>query len=127
MPKKKSKTSPPAGDAPEAGLLPEEYESFLTEIKERIRTSQLRASVAINRELIALYWQIGSGIVERQKIHRWGNAVLDRLGDDLQRAFPGLSGFSRTNLYRMRAFYLAYRAGPPHLIFGSSGGSARRG
>ena len=108
MAKKKSESSPP-GEAPEAGLLPEGYESFLSELKERIRTAQLRASVAVNRELIALYWQIGNGIVERQKIHRWGNAVLDRLGDDLQRAFPGLSGFSRTNLYRMRAFYLAYR------------------
>ena len=108
MAKKKSETRPP-GRAPEAGLLPEGYESFLSELKERIRTAQLRASVAVNRELIALYWQIGNGIVERQKIHRWGNAVLDRLGDDLQRAFPGLSGFSRTNLYRMRAFYLAYR------------------
>ena len=108
MAKKKSESSPP-GEAPEAGLLPEGYESFLSELKERIRTAQLRASVAVNRELIALYWQIGNGIVERQKTHRWGNAVLDRLGDDLQKAFPGLSGFSRTNLYRMRAFYLAYR------------------
>ena len=63
MAKKKSETRPP-GRAPEAGLLPEGYESFLSELKERIRTAQLRASVAVNRELIALYWQIGNGIVE---------------------------------------------------------------
>jgi predicted nuclease of restriction endonuclease-like (RecB) superfamily len=47
--------------------------------------------------------------VERQERVRWGSAVLDRLSDDLNRAFPGVSGFSRRNLYRMRAFFLAYR------------------
>jgi predicted nuclease of restriction endonuclease-like (RecB) superfamily len=108
MAKNKTENRPPTRK-PRADLLPKGYEAFLGELKERIRTAQLRAALAVNRELIALYWQIGSDIVERQKAHRWGNAVLDRLGDDLQKAFPGLSGFSRTNLYRMRAFYLAYR------------------
>jgi len=103
-----AKKKPPA-KMPKANLLPKGYEVFLGELKERIRTAQLRASLAVNRELISLYWQIGTGIVDRQKTHRWGNAVLDRLGEDLQKAFPGLSGFSRTNLYRMRAFYLAYK------------------
>ena len=91
-------------------VLPNGYDAFLVELKDRIGTAQIRAAVAVNRELVTLYWQIGRGIVERQKAHRWGNAVLDRLGEDLQRAFPGLAGFSRTNLYRMRAFYLAYRS-----------------
>ena len=107
MAKKKSESSPP-GEAPEAGLLPEGYESFLSELKERIRTAQLRASVAVNRELIALYWQIGSGIIERQKTHGWGKSVVERLARDLQLEFPGMSGFSPRNVWRMRAFYLAY-------------------
>jgi predicted nuclease of restriction endonuclease-like (RecB) superfamily len=47
-------------------------------------------------------------MVERQQTDGWGNGVIDRLGYDLQKSFPGLSGFSRTNVYRMRAFYLAY-------------------
>lgn len=111
MAKKKSESKPPAKN-PKADLVPKEYEAFLVELKERIRTAQLRAAVAANRVLIELYWQIGRDIVERQKVHGWGNAVLDRLGEDLQKAFPGLSGFSRTNLYRMRAFYLAYRDDP---------------
>ena len=108
MAKKKPQGRPPTKKA-KAELLPKGYEAFLGELKERIRTAQLRPSLAVNRELIPLYWQIGTGIVDRQKTHRWGNAVLGRLGEDLQKAFPGLSGFSRTNLYRMRAFYLAYK------------------
>jgi predicted nuclease of restriction endonuclease-like (RecB) superfamily len=105
----KKKPSKPPSRQPKAEVAPKGYDTFLVELKERIRIAQLRAALAVNRELIELYWQTGSDIVERQKVHRWGNAVLDRLGEDLQRAFPGLSGFSRTNLYRMRAFYLAYR------------------
>jgi predicted nuclease of restriction endonuclease-like (RecB) superfamily len=101
------KSIPSARD--DTGLLPKGYEEFLGELKERIRAAQVRAAVSVNRELILLYWQIGRDIVQRQKALRWGNAVLDRLGEDLQKAFPGSSGFSRTNLYRMRGFYLAYK------------------
>jgi predicted nuclease of restriction endonuclease-like (RecB) superfamily len=90
-------------------LLPKGYEELLGQLKERIRSAQLRAAVAVNRELVLLYWQIGRSIVERQKSEGWGNAVINRLGEDLQKSFPGLSGFSRTNVYRMRAFYLTYQ------------------
>lgn len=86
----------------------EGYDRFLASLKERIGKAQLRAALSVNRELVALYWRIGNDIVERQRAHGWGNAVVDRLGRDLQASFPGLSGFSRTNVYRMRAFYLAY-------------------
>ena len=108
MAKKKS-TKPGSPPASRADLLPDGYEQWLRDIKDRVRQAQLRAAAAVNRELIELYWQIGKGLVERQEAHRWGNSVVDRLGEDLQRAFPGLGGFSRTNVYRMRAFYLAYR------------------
>jgi predicted nuclease of restriction endonuclease-like (RecB) superfamily len=79
------------------------------ELKDRIRRAQLRASVAVNRGPIELYWRIGKGLVERQKAHGWGNSVIDHLGEDRQEDFPGMGGFSRTNVYRMRAFFLAYR------------------
>jgi predicted nuclease of restriction endonuclease-like (RecB) superfamily len=108
MTKKKPEDKPPTRKS-KAELSPKGYEAFLAELKERIKTAQLRASLAVDRELISLYWRIGTDIVERQKRHRWGNSVLDRLGEDLQKAFPGMRGFSRTNLYRMRAFHLAYR------------------
>ncbi len=88
--------------------LPAGYDVFLKDLKERIRSTQLKAAVAVSRELIALYWHIGRQIAARQQIEGWGNAVIDRLGKDLQAAFPGVSGFSRPNVYRMRAFYLAY-------------------
>ena len=55
--------------------------------------------------MIALYWEIGKGIVERQEKAGWGNAVLDRLSKDLIHTFPEIKGFSRRNLYRMRALY----------------------
>src|SRR5262245_16505867 len=105
--KKPTKPGTPPAGRPEAP--PEGYEQFLGGLKDRIRNAQLRASLAVNRELIALYWHIGKGLVERQKSHGWGDAVIDRLGRDVRHSFPGLAGFSRTNVYRMRAFYLAYR------------------
>jgi predicted nuclease of restriction endonuclease-like (RecB) superfamily len=92
-----------------SNVLPKGYDELLGQLKERIRSAQLRAAVAINRELVSLYWHIGRSIADRQKTEGWGKAVIDRLGDDLQKAFPGMSGFSRTNVYRMRAFYLAYQ------------------
>lgn len=84
------------------------YLEFLTNIKERIRTAQVGAILAANRELVALYWDIGKAIVERQKAEGWGRAVVERLSLDLQREFPGIAGFSPLNVWRMRAFYLAW-------------------
>jgi predicted nuclease of restriction endonuclease-like (RecB) superfamily len=92
---------------PLAGL-PSGYVKFLEDVKSRIRTAQVKAALSVNRELIQLYWSIGRDIVERQRAEGWGAAVIDRLAADIQREFPGLSGFSRGNIYRMRAFYLAY-------------------
>jgi uncharacterized protein DUF1016 len=117
--KKEPNKKPTQGLAKEADLVPKDYEKFLGELKERIRRTQLKAAVAVNRELLELYWHIGKSVVERQKTKGWGNAVIDRLGEDLQKSFPGMSGFSRTNLYRMRGFYLAYRDAPeivPQLV-----------
>jgi predicted nuclease of restriction endonuclease-like (RecB) superfamily len=108
MAKKRDKPQAPLTGA--ALSLPAGYDAFLKDLKERIRGTQLKAAVAVNRELIELYWHIGQQITERQERERWGAAVIDRLGKDLQAAFPGVSGFSRTNVYRMRAFYVAYRA-----------------
>lgn len=88
----------------------EGYETFLQQLKERVRGSQLRAAVAVNSELIGLYWELGKSIVEQQEHAGWGDAVLDRLSKDLAVAFPEMKGFSRRNLYRIRALYLAYRS-----------------
>src|SRR5689334_4419811 len=87
----------------------EGYEEFLKDLKGRIQTAQIRAALAVSRELIELYWQIGREIAERQRQRNWGGSVLDRIALDLRKAFPGIEGFSRRNLYRMRALYMAYR------------------
>lgn len=91
-----------------AGRAPDAYGNLLGEIRERIRSSQYAALRAVNRELIALYWDIGRMIVERQAREKWGRAVVERLAADLQREFPGIRGFSSHNIWRMRKIYLAY-------------------
>lgn len=84
------------------------YEAFLTNLKQRIRTAQVRAAIAVNHELILLYWQIGREILTRQQQEGWGAKVVERLAKDLKREFPDIKGFSRTNLLYMRAFAEAY-------------------
>lgn len=96
---------------PESRITPAGYAELLAELKERLRVSQLRATLSANRELIAFYWDTGRSIVERQRQHKWGDQVIDRLSRDLQREFPEMAGLSRQNLYRMRAFYLGYSGG----------------
>lgn len=85
-----------------------DYNDFVRELKDRIRTVQVRAALAVNRELILLYWQIGQDILIRQQQQGWGAKVIDRLAKDLTQAFPDLSGFSSRNLKYMRAFAEAY-------------------
>ncbi len=80
------------------------YLIFLQELKQRIRESQLRASLSVNRELVLLYWRIGRDILLRQERENWGAKVIDRLAADLKRAFPEMKGFSPRNLKYMRAF-----------------------
>ena len=86
------------------------YGSLLGEIKQRIRSAQYEALRAVNKELISLYWDIGRLIVERQQGETWGKSVVEQLSQDLQAEFPGISGFSPRNIWRMREFYLTYHA-----------------
>src|SRR5579871_5506184 len=84
------------------------YEEFLRDVKERVRTAQVRAALAVNRELVLLYWSIGRDVLTRQAEQGWGAKVIERLSADLRREFPEMKGFSRTNLLYMRAFAEAY-------------------
>ena len=87
---------------------PQDYDEFLRNLKDRIRSTQVRAALAVNRELIVLYWQIGRDILDRQQQQGWGAKVIDRLAKDLQKEFPQIKGFSARNLKYMRAFAEAY-------------------
>ncbi len=84
------------------------YDSFLHDVKQRIQTAQIKAALAVNTELVQLYWSIGRDILARQQEQGWGAKVIQRLSTDLHRAFPEMKGFSRTNLLYMRAFAEAY-------------------
>lgn len=86
----------------------ENYFSLLDGLKKRIRTVQVRAALAVNAELILLYWHIGREILARQQKGGWGGKVIDRLAKDLKREFPDMKGFSPRNLKYMRAFADAY-------------------
>jgi predicted nuclease of restriction endonuclease-like (RecB) superfamily len=85
-----------------------EYGEFLQDLKERIRSAQIRAGLAVNRTLVLLYWQMGQEILLRQKQQGWGAKVIEQLATDLKKEFPEMKGFSRSNLLYMRAFAQAY-------------------
>jgi hypothetical protein len=85
-----------------------EYESFLHTLTARIARVQVRAALAVNHELVLLYWQIGRDMLARQQQQGWGAKVIEQLSRDLRRAFPDLKGFSRRNLRSMRAFAEAW-------------------
>ncbi len=84
------------------------YDELLRDLKVRIEQAQVRAALAVNSELVLLYWSIGRDILMRQQQQGWGAKVVDRLAADLHRAFPEMKGFSRTNLLYMRAFADVY-------------------
>jgi predicted nuclease of restriction endonuclease-like (RecB) superfamily len=88
--------------------LPNDYDVFLKSLKERVRSAQLRASLAVNRELVLLYWGIGRDILARQKEQGWGAKIIDHLAADLRREFPQMEGLSPRNLKYMRAFAEAW-------------------
>lgn len=87
---------------------PDGYADWLTDLKSRIHSAQQRAALAVNRELVLLYWEIGQDILTRQAVQGWGSKVIERLAHDLRTAFPDMKGFSRANLMYMRAFAEAW-------------------
>lgn len=89
-------------------LVPKDYAQFLKQLQDKIKHAQTEASLAVNTELIKLYWEIGKDIVEKQETEGWGSQTIEKMCKDLQNAFPGIQGFSRANIFKMRAFYLAY-------------------
>ena len=88
--------------------MPTGYTDWLLELKTRIHNAQQRATLAVNRELVLLYWQIGRDILARQAEQGWGAKVIERLAHDLRTAFPEMKGFSPRNLKYMRAFAEAW-------------------
>ncbi|MBE9156013.1 DUF1016 family protein [Nodosilinea sp. LEGE 06152] len=88
----------------ETDLVIEGYEAFLTGLKQRIRQGQIKAALAVNKELVLLYHHIGQEILDRQKGQGWGSKVIERLALDLKLEFPEMKGLSPRNLKYMRSF-----------------------
>lgn len=84
------------------------YATFLTQIKTDIQQTQLKAATSVTQELILLYWRIGKELSTKIKVEKWGTKVIDSLAKDLEKAFPGITGFSLRNLRYMRAFAETY-------------------
>lgn len=86
----------------------EEYKIFIGEIKNKIRNSQYEAMREVNKALINLYWGIGEEIYNQQKEKGWGKSIVEALSKEIQKDFPNIKGFSASNLWRMRNFYVTY-------------------
>jgi len=91
-----------------AVLATTEYRKFIEDLKARVTAARISAARAVNRDLILLYWDIGRGIVEKQQSLGWGDSIVEVVAADLQKAFPGTSGFAARSVWEMRRFYLAY-------------------
>ena len=85
-----------------------DYAVLLTEVKTRIRSAQVRATLGANAEMLAMYWDIGHMIDRRQKAEGWGAGVIPRLSRDIRNELPEVKGFSERNIKRMTQFFHEY-------------------
>ena len=117
MPKRKKAKD--VQDNPEKGVVKSDYEKLseniksykqlFSEIKDKVKTAQIKAFVSVNQELIRLYWDIGNSILKKQKEEGWGSKTIERLAKDLKSAFPDMKGFSLTNIKYMVQFAKEYQ------------------
>src|SRR5680860_272600 len=85
-----------------------EYVEWVRGLKEKIRSTQIKAAVSVNREMLYLYWEIGKSISHKIRESDWGSSIVDKLATDLKREFPGQKGFSRSNLFHMKKWFEFY-------------------
>lgn len=93
-----------------SSILSSEYLNFKNEITARIRSAQYEALKAVNKEMIALYWEVGKRITEQQTALGWGKSVVENLSRDIQKEFPGIQGFGVRNMWDMARFYAEYQS-----------------
>lgn len=85
-----------------------DYQDWLKTIKQKIHATRMKVALAANGELIALYYEIGAQIVDRESLAQWGSGFIDAFSQDLRAAFPEIGGFSSKNLRFCRAFFRFY-------------------
>ena len=90
----------------------DDYKIFIKQIKSRIQSSQIKAALSVNREMLKLYWFIASEIVKKQELSHWGDSFLKQISTDLKKEFPDMKGFSETNLKYMKKWFLFWQSSP---------------
>ena len=91
-------------------VVTDDYRAWIENIKQKIKQSQIKASVKVNYAMLDLYWDIGRDIVIKQITAKWGDAFLSTMSKDLKKTFPNMSGFSVQNLKSIRYWYKFYNA-----------------
>lgn len=86
----------------------DDYKNWLTEVKIRIKNSQIKAAIKVNQELLKLYWSFGKDFAEKQLESTWGSGFFNKVSSDLKSEFPDMKGFSPRNLRYCKSFYLLY-------------------
>ncbi|MFR9650367.1 MAG: DUF1016 N-terminal domain-containing protein [Rikenellaceae bacterium] len=84
------------------------YKEWLSEVKLRVKQSQIKAAVKVNTQLLRLYWSLGEDISQRELESTWGSGFFAQLSRDLRSEFPDAKGFSETNIKYMKRFYNFY-------------------
>jgi predicted nuclease of restriction endonuclease-like (RecB) superfamily len=97
-------------------IIDEDYKQWIQELKTRYRSSQIKAAVKVNQEVLQYYWELGRDIVEMHAESRWGDKIINVLSVDLKREIPEATGLSRTNLYYSKKFYLLYHQIVPQVV-----------
>ena len=85
-----------------------EYKDWLRDLKQQIKTGQIKAALSVNSQMIMLYWDLGRQIADKQEKAKWGSGFIEQLSKDLKEEFPEMTGFSYNNLLRMKNFYQFY-------------------
>ena len=88
-----------------------DYADWIADIKSRYRSAQVKAAVKVNAEKLLFNWQLGRYLVQKKAEERWGAGVVEQVSLDLKREFPGADGFSTSNLWYMKKWYLFYTDG----------------
>ena len=85
-----------------------EFKNWVSQLKKDIRSTQIKAAIKVNTELLRLYWRMGADICEKQKSASWGDGWLKELSRELMAEFPDMKGLSHRNLQYIRQWYLFY-------------------
>lgn len=88
----------------------DDYKNFIIQIKNRIQSSQIKAAISVNEEMLKLYWVIGSDIVKKQETANWGDGLLKQISADLKQEFPDIKGFSHRNIKYMKQWFMFWTA-----------------